>query len=68
MYTIRRGMSNYQNGAYEALQWAWHMLRNYSDQPNGIEEARRVIRETLAQIGNGEKINFRKKISPIIVS
>ena len=39
------------------------MLRNYNKDPEGIEEARQVIREILSHLGNGDKINFREKIS-----
>lgn len=65
---MRRGrMSNYRVGAYEALEWAWHMLRSYRDQPGGVEEARRTIQEMLANIGKGDEVKFRDIIPRIIV-
>jgi hypothetical protein len=54
---------NYQIGAFEALQWAWHMLRMYKDQPSGIEEARKAIQEILADMGKGSDFNFGDKLS-----
>lgn len=60
-------MSNYRVGAYEALEWAWHMLRSYRDQPGGVEEARRTIQEMLANIGKGDEVKFRDIIPRIIV-
>lgn len=56
-------MASYENGAYEALQWAWHILREYDNQSNGIEDARNAIREKLSMLGNGDKIQF-KDIAP----
>ena len=58
-------MSNYRTGAFEALEWAWYMLREHSDKPDGVDEARRVILEVLDKIGNGEKVNFSENISLI---
>lgn len=65
---MQRGrMSNYRVGAYEALEWAWHMLRSYRDRPRGVEEARRTIQEMLANIGKGDEVNFGEIIPPITV-
>ena len=58
-------MSNYRIGAYEALEWAWHMMRSYKDQPSGVDEARRAIQEMLATIGKGDDVNFTDRIPPI---
>jgi hypothetical protein len=55
-------MVNYEKGAFDALEWAWYMLRNYRDHQGGLEEAREAIKETLAEIGNGTNINFRQRI------
>ena len=60
-------MSTYKIGAFEALEWAWHMLRNYRDQPGGVEEARRAIQETLARMGTGDDMNFRDRIPQAVV-
>ena len=55
-------MSNYRVGAFEALEWAWHMLRGYKDRPRGMDEARRLIQETLSSMGEGARINFGEKL------
>lgn len=60
-------MSNYQVGAFEALEWTWHMLRSYRDQPRGVEEARRMIKEVLSNIGKGAIVDFGEKISEVKV-
>jgi len=54
-------MSNYQMDAFEALQWAWHMLRSYRDQPGGVDDARQAIQQVLANMGRGDEVNFREK-------
>ena len=54
-------MSNYQMGAFEALQWAWHMLRNYKDSPGGVDDARQAIQQVLANMGRGDEVNFREE-------
>ena len=56
-------MSNYQIGAFEALRWAWYMLRDYRDRPSGVDEARRTIQEVLADMGKGTEVNFREELS-----
>jgi hypothetical protein len=58
-------VSNYKIGAYEALEWAWHMLRNYRDQPGGVEEARKAIQQTLMDMGKGDAVNFRDSITQL---
>ena len=58
-------VSNYQIGAYEALEWAWHMLRSYRDQPGGVEEARKAIQQTLMNMGKGDAVNFRENITQL---
>ena len=55
-------MSNYQIGAFEALQWAWHMLRNYKDQPSGVDEARKAIQDVLLNMGKGDQVDFLEQI------
>jgi len=61
-------MSDYQIGAFEALEWVWHILREYDNQPNGIEDARQVIRENLFMMGKGNKIQFKDKASKPLVT
>ena len=55
-------MSNYKIGAFEALEWAWHMLRGYVNRPEGIESARLEILDILSEMGSGSQINFEKKM------
>jgi hypothetical protein len=56
-------VSNYQIGAFEALEWAWHMLRSYRNRPRGVDEARCAIQNVLANMGKGDEVNFNEKIS-----
>ena len=51
-------MSDYQIGAFEALRWAWHILRNCDERPNGLNDARSVIRDTLFKLGKGDVVQF----------
>ena len=51
-------MSNYQIGAFEALEWAWHMLRTHKENPEGVEDARRIIKDVLSDMGEGTRMNF----------
>jgi len=53
-------MSGYEMGAFEALEWAWHMLRSCKDRPEGVEYARRVIHGVLVDLGSGDEVNFRE--------
>ena len=54
-------VSTYQIGAFEALEWAWHMLRSRRD-PSGVEEATRDIQEVLSSMGSGANVDFRQKV------
>ncbi len=56
-------MSGYRVGAFEALEWAWHMLRSYRDKPNGVDEARHAILQILGNMGRGDGIDFREEVS-----
>jgi hypothetical protein len=56
-------VSNYKIGAFEALQWAWHLLRSYRDKPSGVDEARKAIQEVLADMGKGAEVNFWEETS-----
>jgi len=58
-------LSNYQVGAFEALEWTWHMLRGYRGQPRGVDEARRIIQEVLSKMGEGTSVDFEEKISEV---
>ena len=54
-------MSNYDVGAFEALEWAWNLLRSKRG-ISSIDEAVNNIQEMLYTIGNGNQVNFRQKI------
>jgi hypothetical protein len=54
-------MTDYQIGAFEALQWAWHMMKEYKDSPKGISEARKAIQEILQDMGEGTLVEFHKQ-------
>ena len=53
---------SYKIGAFDALAWAWHMLRRYRDDPNGVDEGRQVLKETLAKLGAGDEVSFEVDI------
>ncbi len=53
-------MASYENGAYEALQWAWIILKRCQEDPNAVVEARHEISEKLSDLGKGMKINFHR--------
>ena len=63
--TPKIGMSSYRVGAFEALEWAWHMLRGFRDSPGGVEEARHTIQEVLADMGKGLDMDFGEKPSKL---
>ncbi|MCW3992211.1 MAG: hypothetical protein NWE79_05855 [Candidatus Bathyarchaeota archaeon] len=58
-------MSNYSIGAFEALEWAWHMLRGCRGRPRGLDDARRLIQEVLSSMGDGTQIDFNEKLSEV---
>lgn len=60
-----RALLNYQMGAFDALEWAWHMLRSLDDEPTGVDEARRIILETISKMGKGTHVNFDDMISEV---
>jgi hypothetical protein len=61
-------MSNYRIGAFEALEWTWHTLRDYRNQPKGIDDVRQLIHDILLKMGDGSNLDFGKKISEIKAS
>ena len=54
-------ISNYDVGAFEALEWAWNLLRTQKG-VGSLDEAVNSIQEMLYMIGNGNQVNFRQKI------
>jgi hypothetical protein len=57
--------SSYEIGAFEALEWVWHLLRNEKEQPGSIEDAYKRVQDTLASIGSGSGVNFKQKITEL---
>jgi len=53
-------MSGYAVGAFEALEWAWHMLREHRGDPAGVDDARRRILCILSEMGEGREVNFEE--------
>jgi hypothetical protein len=51
-------MSGYEVGAFEALEWAWHMLREHRGDPTGVEDARLEILSVLSEMGEGYEVDF----------
>ena len=56
-------VSSYEMGAFDALEWVWHMLR--SDKSLSPDDAYRRVQEVLASMGAGGAVNFRQRISEI---
>lgn len=55
--------SSYQMGAFEALEWAWHLLRTQKEQSGSVDEAYNTVQELLAKVGGGGNVDFRTEIS-----
>ena len=53
-------MSGYEVGAFEALEWAWYMLREHRGDPAGVDDARRRILCILSEMGEGREVNFEE--------
>jgi hypothetical protein len=56
-------MSNYEIGAYDALQWAWKILGNADETAQSIDEVRVEIINKLKIIREGKGISFKENIS-----
>lgn len=56
-------LSTYEVGAFEALEWAWNLLRE-NDGVN-IEDVTRHIQEMLLTLSNGTRINFQQKANAL---
>ena len=55
-------MSTYEIGAFEALEWAWNILRT---QGNVETDAAGRIKEMLFHLGSGNPVDFRQQINEI---
>jgi hypothetical protein len=56
-------MSTYEIGAFEALEWAWKVLRTQENV--GEVEAVRRIKDMLFQLGSGNPVDFKQQINDI---
>ena len=56
-------MSNYEIGAFEALEWAWNLLRVQGS--CDVQEATVRIQEMLFTLGSGNPVNFQQKTSDL---
>jgi hypothetical protein len=56
-------MSNYEVGAFEALEWAWNLLRVQGG--GDVQEATIRIQEMLFTLGSGNLVNFQQKTSDL---
>jgi len=56
-------MSTYEIGAFEALEWAWNVLRTQENV--GEVEAVRRIKDMLFQLGSGNPVDFKQQINDI---
>jgi hypothetical protein len=52
-------------GAFEALEWAWHLLKTQKEQRGSVDEAYRTVQELLAKVGKGADVDFRREISQL---
>lgn len=50
-------MSTYEIGAFEALEWAWNVLR--TENSGDKEEAATLIQEMLFKLGSGTQVDFK---------
>ncbi len=56
-------MSTYEVGAFEALEWAWNLLR-VNDGVN-IEDAAKHIQDMLMTLSNGTPVNFQQRANAL---
>jgi len=49
-------------GVFEALEWAWHLLRVQKEQSGSVDKAFSNVQDLLAKVGKGGKVDFRKEI------
>ena len=54
-------MSTYEIGAFEALEWAWNVLR--TDDIENKAEATSRIQEMLFKLGSGSQVDFKQNLA-----
>ena len=55
-------MSTYEIGAFEALEWAWNVLRT---QETVEADATNTIKNMLFKLGSGSPVDFKQQINEI---
>ncbi len=58
-------VSSYQMGAFEALEWTWHLLKAQKEHSGSVDEAYSTVQELLAKVGKGGDVDFHEEISRI---
>ena len=56
-------MSTYEIGAFEALEWAWNILRTQENIVNTDATSR--IKEMLFQLGSGNPVDFKQQVNEL---
>lgn len=56
-------MSDYEVGAFEALEWAWNLLRVQGG--GDAQEVTVLIQEALFALGSGNAVDFQRKTSDL---
>lgn len=54
-------MSTYEIGAFEALEWAWNVLR--TEDTENKAEATIQIRDMLFKLGSGTQVDFKQGLA-----
>ena len=54
-------MSTYEIGAFEALEWAWNVLR--TEDSGDKVEATSQIRDMLFKLGSGTQVDFKQGLA-----
>jgi hypothetical protein len=55
-------MSTYEIGAFEALEWAWNVLRT---QETVEADTTNRIRDMLFKLGSGSPVDFKQQLNEI---
>ncbi|HIH88990.1 TPA: hypothetical protein HA344_07260 [Candidatus Bathyarchaeota archaeon] len=58
-------VSSYQMGAFEALEWAWHLLKTQKEHSGTVDEAYTTVQALLAKVGKGGEVDFSEEISQL---
>lgn len=54
-------MSTYEIGAFEALEWAWNVLR--TEDVENKAHATTLIQEMLFKLGSGSQVDFKQSLA-----